>query len=119
MGSTPLRARSDHTRITTPLVHLVVRMTARSRWRSLRLMADKTENLISTRPRRERLRGAELIARHIGSSSRTTLRLMREGRVPAFRIGSIWQAYPDTLDAWLESLDDDALRNAFKRGRNV
>ena len=119
MGSAPGRARSDHARITTPLVHLVAGMTARSRWRSLRLMADKAENLISTRPRRGRLRGAKRIGRRINKAERTTLRLLHEGRVPAFRIGSIWEAYGDTLDVWLETLDDDALRNAFKRGRNV
>ena len=61
----------------------------------------------------DKLRGAAAIGAHLGIPSRTAQRLLKSGHIPGFQIGSTWVAFRATLDAWLDELNDGALKRSF------
>ena len=81
--------------------------------------ANSIEPIEASTEQSRLIRGAAAIGKHFGGSERTTQRLLTAGRIPGFKVGGVWCSFAATLDAWLTELDAEALRNAFKGGRDV
>jgi len=45
----------------------------------------------------QQLWGTKEVAAYLGVSEKTALRRMRDGRVPAERVGKLWRASPDVV----------------------
>src|SRR5680860_185649 len=56
----------------------------------------------------EELRDIRWVARLLGLSERSVYQMVRDGRLPALRVGGRWRFRPAEIEGWLDSVDTRA-----------